>query len=80
MKCQACNGKVSLLVSSSILDTKGVCDCGAIYVANKREVLARTWCTCPQTSIRESQEVFYFSDNGNHGWLHTVCGQITQTG
>ena len=80
MKCQACNGKISMLQGMPTLDQRGVCsDCGAVYVKNvwERDFLGRRWCDCKNTS---NQEVFYFSDNGNHGWMHAVCGQVTQTG
>ncbi len=85
MKCQACNGKVSLLRSGSFptMDQKGVCkSCGAVYLNENRTILAKTWCACPQTSIHElkSKECYFFCDNGDHGWMHLVCGQITQTG
>jgi len=78
MKCQACSGKITLLEGMPTLDQRGVCsDCGAVYVHDKRDVLAIWWCKCPETT---GQEIFFFSDNGNHGWMHTVCGQVTQTG
>jgi len=93
MKCQACSGRIAELagIFNLNLDQRGVCEnCSAVYVADNRTILAKTWCKCPQTSIpqlaekqtelRESQEVFFFTDSGEHGWLHTTCGQITQTG
>ena len=80
MKCQACNGEVSIIYHepSLELDLMGTCkDCAGVYVKNQRKFLATWWCKCPDTT---GQEIFFFSDNGGHGWLHTVCGQVTQTG
>ena len=81
MKCQACSGNVSEFKANTFptLDQRGVCQsCGAVYVAHYRTILATAWCTCKD--VQPGQEIFYFSDNGNHGWMHAVCGQITQTG
>uniref|UniRef100_A0A6M3LAG6 Uncharacterized protein n=1 Tax=viral metagenome TaxID=1070528 RepID=A0A6M3LAG6_9ZZZZ len=93
MDCPACNGKVAdFKVGSFItLDQLGVCkSCGGVHLAEKRTILAKKWCSCPQTSIdkltekqiklRNSQEIYFFTDSGEHGWMHTLCGQITQTG
>ena len=78
MKCKACEGEIKRLSSSIPSDQQGVCsDCGAVYVHDKRDVLATSWCTCPEVS---GLEIFFFSNNGDHGWLHAVCGQVTQTG
>ena len=77
MKCPACNGEIKRLSSSIPSDQQGVCvECGGVYLTDI-SALAKTWCTCPVVS---GMEVFFFSDNGGHGWLHTVCGQVTQTG
>ena len=78
MKCQACDGEIVFLKGMPHLDERGVCrECGGVLLWESRAVLAKTWCTCPDTI---GQQVFFFSDSGNHGWLHTVCGQVTQTG
>ena len=74
MKCQACNGEIKRLFSSTPSDQKGVCvECGAAYLTDK-SALATSWCTCADTT---GLEIFFFSDNGGgHGWLHAVCGGI----
>ncbi len=78
MICPACTGKVKPLFSAMVdSDMRGVCqECAGVYLRDRRVTLATNWCTCKGTS---GQECYYWSDRG-HGWLHTVCGQITQTG
>jgi len=82
MKCPACSGNIAgLKMNDSArarLDQLGVCrSCGGIFLRDLTYIFAKTWCKCPNTS---GQENYFFKDNGDHGWLHTVCGQITQTG
>ncbi len=77
MKCQGCDGEVS--VTKWPGDIRGVCkECHGAYLANKRVALAVEWCKCKE--CKPETTIYYFSDSGRHGWLHTVCGQITQTG
>lgn len=79
-KCLACSGPV-VTMAGVVLDQRGVCrDCGAVFVGNnnKRTVLATEWCKCKE--VKTEHQVFYMAESGEHGWLHTVCGQITQTG
>jgi len=80
MKCPACNGEVTQLTynfNGPKLDTLGVCrDCCGVKLSNDHKVLASRWCHCPDT---HAQEIYFWSDI-DHGWLHTECGQITQTG
>jgi len=78
MKCPACSGAVKQLISVMVdSDMRGVCQqCAGVYLRDRRATLATHWCDCKKT---DNQEVYYWSDRG-HGWLHTVCGQITQTG
>lgn len=78
MNCPACSGEVSLIKHRMIDgDLMGTCKkCGGAYLSVHRHALATIWCSCKDTS---NQEIYFWSDN-NHGWLHTVCGQITQAG
>ncbi len=81
MKCQACNGEVMEIENKFFGETeiKGYCkECGGQYLSDRRLHIAVTWCTCLQCAPKT--EVYYFTNKGSHGWLHTVCGQITQTG
>ena len=76
MKCPGCDGEVS--VTKWPGDIRGLCKvCHGAYLADQRKSLAVKWCTCEST---QDKELYFFTDCGNHGFLHTVCGQITQTG
>ncbi len=77
MKCPGCDGEVS--VTRWPGDIKGVCKtCSGAFLADQRKALAINFCKC--TECKPETEIYYFTDSGNHGWMHTVCGQITQTG
>jgi hypothetical protein len=79
MKCLACDGEMVKVSHNGFGDTRTICrKCGAIMLWNKTEVFAKSWCNCKET--KPEQELFWFKENGSHGWLHTICGQITQTG
>jgi len=76
--CLACSAKLVIMQGPAI-DQRGVCPvCAGVYLNDRRVVLATDWCRCK--NVEPDKQVFYMTDNGGHGWLHTVCGQITQTG
>lgn len=79
MKCPVCSGKIKGIIPSNGLDLQGTCStCGAVQLASERTVFAKKWCACKE--VKPGQEVYWFALAGGHGWLHTVCGQITQVG
>lgn len=79
MECKACGATVSELKGGLPTDLLGVCQgCQAVYLKNERHFLAMEWCSCEKTEA--DQIVFFWSQDGRHGWLHSVCGQVTQTG
>ena len=81
MKCAGCNEEVKVLEGdlADILDTQGHCsECQGVLLRDKTTALAVEFCYCPE--VNPDHELFYFRPNGRHGWIHTVCGQITQTG
>ena len=78
MKCLACSGEIAIMDGSNHMDTRGVCsDCGGAFLNEETFYIAKDWCKCKDTG---NQEVYFFRPSGAHGWLHTVCGQITQVG
>jgi hypothetical protein len=79
MNCLACNGKIKVLMPSNGLDLQGTCSaCGAVQLASERYVLAKRWYSCKD--VKPEQETYFFVLSGGHGWIHNVCGQITQLG
>jgi hypothetical protein len=77
--CLACGGEIVPLRPNTGLDLLGGCKtCGAGYYRDQTSVFLKKWCACE--NVTPEQEMFFFKADGSHGWLHTVCGQITQTG
>jgi hypothetical protein len=79
MKCLACSGRVAMLQGAKGFDTLGVCvECGGVLLKDKTDKLVKEWCICSK-EVGEG-EIYFWQECGGHGWLHLVCGQITQTG
>ncbi len=77
MKCQACSGEMSMVWSDAMnpFDLIGTCkECGGVYLRDITYTLARAECTCKES---QGNDTYFFRPNGNHGWLHLSCGQIT---
>lgn len=77
--CPGCSGTITELTAfGAVPELQGVCSkCGGAYLRPVRSVLAVSWCKCKQ--VPHAEESYYFTET-SHGWLHNVCGQITQTG
>lgn len=77
---------------SKELDTHECLDCGAIYgellyLSSSFSKVKHTWCDCQVGTMQELTPRYYdfigLTSEGmkrRHGWYHTECGGIIQTG
>jgi hypothetical protein len=75
--CPACSGKVNPV--EGIPGVDAVCSkCGGLKLS-EASTLGTSWCGCDACGS-DFTELYYWREDGSHGWLCASCHGITQTG